>query len=159
VRTPADPGYGEFLEGLTYVCRYLAQMIARDGEGATKFIEVRVEGARTQNDARLAARSIAGSSLVKAAVYGKDANWGRILCALGYSGADFDPELVDMYLGDLQMMARGKALVFDEDEARAYLEGDEILAVVKLSQGGETAVAWGCDLTHDYVSINADYRS
>jgi glutamate N-acetyltransferase/amino-acid N-acetyltransferase len=159
LRDNRAPGYGEFVEGLTYVCRHLAMMIARDGEGATKLIEVRVEGARTRADARLAARSIAGSSLVKAAVYGKDANWGRILCALGYSGADFDPEIVDMYLGGLQMMAAGQALIFDEEKAKAYLEGDEILAVVKLHQGEETAVAWGCDLTHEYVSINADYRS
>lgn len=154
-----DSGYAEFLEGLIYVCRHLAQMIAKDGEGATKFIEVKVEGAKTRSDARLAAKSIAGSSLVKAAVYGKDANWGRILCALGYSGADFDPDIVDMYLGNIQMMDKGKALIFDEEKARAYLEGDEIVALVELHQGEEKAVAWGCDLTHDYVSINADYRS
>ena len=153
------PGYAEFARALTGICRHLAQMIAKDGEGATKFLTVRVEGVKTEADARLAAKTIAGSALVKAAIYGKDANWGRILCALGYSGADFDPALVDMYLGPVQMMDKGRALLFDEAAAAAYLAKDEILAVVCLNQGEETATAWGCDLTHAYVTINADYRS
>ena len=159
IRAVTDPGYEAFAEGLAYVCRQLAMLIAKDGEGATKFIEVTVEGAKSRKDARLAARAVAGSSLVKAAVYGKDANWGRILCAMGYSGADFDPDIVDLYLGGLQMMAQGKALIFDEAQALAYLEQEEIRVLAKLHQGGEQAVAWGCDLTHDYVTINGSYRT
>ena len=137
----------------------MAKQIAKDGEGATKFIEVTVEGAKRRADARVAAKTIAGSSLVKAAIYGKDANWGRVLCALGYSGADFDPDIVDMFFGDLQMMDQGRALVFDEQKALAYLENKEIRVVVNLHQGVESSTAWGCDLTHDYVTINGSYRS
>ena len=137
----------------------MAQLIAKDGEGATKFIEVIVEGAKTRADARIAAKAVAGSSLVKAAVYGKDANWGRVLCAMGYSGADFDPGIVDLYMGDVQMMAQGRALLFDEAEALAYLDRKEITFLAKLHQGTERAVAWGCDLTHDYVTINGSYRT
>jgi len=159
IRSAADPGYEAFAEGLVYICRDLAMKIAKDGEGATKFIEVTVEGAKSRKDARLAARAVAGSSLVKAAVYGKDANWGRILCAMGYSGADFDPDIVDLYMGELQMMAQGKALLFDEAKALVYLEHEEIRVLAKLHQGGEQAVAWGCDLTHDYVTINGSYRT
>ena len=159
IQSAGDPGYGSFLEGLLYVCRHLAQMIAKDGEGATKFFEVIVDGAKTRADARLAARSVAGSSLVKAAIYGKDANWGRILCAMGYSGADFDPDITDLYMGDLQMMEQGKALIFDEAKALAYLEGKEIRFLAKLHQGEGQAVAWGCDLTHEYVTINGSYRT
>jgi sugar/nucleoside kinase (ribokinase family) len=154
-----DPGYAAFAEGLIAVCRSLAQLIARDGEGATKFFEVAVEGAKTKKDARLAARSVAASSLVKAAIYGKDANWGRILCAMGYSGADFDPGIVDLYMGDMQMMEKGRALIFDEAAALDYLDNKEIRILAKLHQGDEQAVAWGCDLTHDYVTINGSYRT
>ena len=159
LREKTDPGYGAFKEGLMHVCRHLAQLIAKDGEGATKFIEVAVEGAKTRGDARLAARAVVSSSLVKAAIYGKDANWGRVLCAMGYSGADFDPGLVDLFLGDLQMMGEGRALIFDEAKALDYLDRKDIRIVAKLHQGQEGAVAWGCDLTHDYVTINASYRS
>jgi len=154
-----DPGYKEFVEALTYVCTDLAKKIAKDGEGATKFLTVRVEGAKSLEDARKAARTIAASSLVKAAVYGKDANWGRLICALGYSGIDFDPMKVDMYLGPIQMMEKGSSLVFSEEEAKKYFEEDDITAVIRLNEGIYEAEAWGCDLTHEYVSINADYRS
>lgn len=155
----SDAGYEDFAEAVTFVCRSLAKMIAKDGEGATKFLAVRVEGAATLEDARLAAKTIAGSSLVKAAIYGKDANWGRMICALGYSGARFNPAKVDMFLGPIQMMAQGSGLVFDEAAAKAYFENDEIQAVIQLHDGEYCAEAWGCDLTHEYVSINADYRS
>ena len=154
-----DPGYVGFVEGLIHVCRHLARLIAIDGEGATKFIEMNVEGAKTRKDARLAAKAVVGSSLVKAAIYGKDANWGRILCAMGYSGADFDPDAVDLYIGDVQMMDKGKALVFDEAAALVWLEKDEIPILAKLNGGEANATAWGCDLTHDYVTINGSYRS
>ena len=154
-----DEGYAAFAEGLVYVCGQLARKIAKDGEGATKFFEMVVEGAKTRKDARLAARSVAGSSLVKAAIYGKDANWGRILCAMGYSGADFDPDIVDLFLGDIQMMEQGRALLFDEEKALAYLDNAEIQILAQLHQGAVTAVAWGCDLTHDYVTINGSYRT
>ncbi|MCL2166503.1 MAG: bifunctional glutamate N-acetyltransferase/amino-acid acetyltransferase ArgJ [Clostridiales bacterium] len=154
-----DAGYAEFVEGLTYVCRHMAQLIAKDGEGATKFIEVVVEGAKTRKDARIAAKTVAGSSLVKAAIYGKDANWGRVLCAMGYSGAGFDPAIVDLYLGDIQMMEKGSALIFDEAKALDYLDNTDIRILAQLHQGEERAVAWGCDLTHDYVTINGSYRT
>lgn len=155
----SDEGFTQFAEAVTFVCRTLAKMIAKDGEGATKFLAVRVEGAATLEDARIAAKTIAGSSLVKAAIYGKDANWGRMICALGYSGAQFDPLKVDMFLGPIQMMAKGSGLIFDEAAAKKYFEHDEIQAVIQLHCGEFSAEAWGCDLTHDYVSINADYRS
>ena len=159
LKSSTDSGYTEFLEGLTCVCQCLAKMIAKDGEGASKVIEVKVEGAKTLTDARLAARAVVGSSLLKAAIYGKDANWGRILCAMGYSGADFDPDIVDLYIGDVRMMDRGKALLFDEEKALVWLEKDEVQILAKLNQGDGTATAWGCDLTHEYVTINGSYRS
>ena len=155
----ADPVYREFVEGLTFVCLHLARMIAKDGEGASKFIEIRVEGAKTKRDARAAAKAVVGSSLVKAAIYGKDANWGRILCAMGYSGADFDPDATDLYIGDVQMMEKGRALIFDEEKALMWLEKDEVHILAKLNQGDGQATAWGCDLTHEYVTINGSYRS
>ncbi|MDR1193880.1 MAG: bifunctional glutamate N-acetyltransferase/amino-acid acetyltransferase ArgJ [Peptococcaceae bacterium] len=159
LRDAGDPGYAAFVAGLTEVCRHLAQRIAKDGEGATKFLTVRVEGAKTERDARLAAKAVAGSSLVKTAIYGEDANWGRIICALGYSGADFDPNIVDMYLGELQVMRQGQGVAFDEAAAKAYLSGDEIVALARFHQGEAAAVAWGCDLTNDYIAVNANYRS
>ena len=159
IKSGADPDYAAFVEGLTYVCRHLARLIAKDGEGATRFIEIKVEGAKSHTDARLAAKAVAGSSLVKAAIYGKDANWGRILCAMGYSGADFDPDIVDLYIGDVQMMDNGAGLLFDEEKALAWLEKDEVHILAKLNQGDGQATAWGCDLTHEYVTINGSYRS
>lgn len=141
------------------VCRKLAQEIARDGEGASKFIEVNVSGARDLNDARLIAKSICGSSLVKTAVFGEDANWGRILAAAGYSGADFNPELVDVYLGSVMVAKNGQGVNFSETEAKAVLEKKDINIQVFFQEGEAKATAWGCDLTHDYVTINGDYRT
>ncbi|HHW41167.1 MAG TPA: bifunctional glutamate N-acetyltransferase/amino-acid acetyltransferase ArgJ [Syntrophomonadaceae bacterium] len=148
-----------FRDALFAVCRELAKMIARDGEGASKFLEVRVKGAACEEDGRTIARAVAGSSLVKAALFGEDANWGRILSAAGNAGVSFEPDKVDIYLGDLQVAARGTGLSFDEDRARSILEGREVIITLDLKQGDAEAVAWGCDLSFDYVRINAQYRT
>lgn len=154
-----EPSYLAFKEALREVCIQLAVLMARDGEGATKLMEVQVVGASTDNDARLAARSIAGSNLVKTALYGEDANWGRIICALGYSGAEFDPSRVDVYLGGLKVAENGGGRPFDEEEARKILQEKSVIIKVDLKQGERMAKAWGCDLSYDYVKINADYRT
>lgn len=152
-------GYEEFQQALNYINQTLAKMIARDGEGATRLIEVRVKNATDQKNARLIARSITGSNLTKAAVFGEDANWGRILAAAGYSGATFDPHLVDIYLGAEKMAENGMGLVFDEGRARQELQKETVAITVDLKSGNEEAVAWGCDLSYDYVKINAAYRT
>lgn len=151
--------YQVFSEALREVCIELAKMIARDGEGATKLMVVEVVNAAKPEDARKGARSIAGSSLVKAALFGEDANWGRVICALGYSGADFEPGRVDVYLGDLQVASEGCGLNFDEDKAAAILREKTITIRVDLKMGNAQATAWGCDLTYDYVKINGAYRT
>ncbi|MGQ5710213.1 bifunctional glutamate N-acetyltransferase/amino-acid acetyltransferase ArgJ [Desulforudis sp. DRI-14] len=156
---PGSAGYAVFQRALDEVCIRLAKAIARDGEGATTLLEVRVVGAPTARDARLAARAICSSNLVKAAVFGRDANWGRIVCAAGYSGARFDPDDFDVYLGDLPVAVGGRALVFDEARASAILAGDPVVVTVDFKQGDGSAVAWGCDLSYDYVKINASYRT
>ncbi len=148
-----------FSEALCEVCLSLAKMIAGDGEGATKLLEVKVINAPSLVDARKAARSVAGSSLVKAAIFGKDANWGRIVCALGYSGAEFEPDSVDVYLGELLVAQKGRGLDFNEAEARKILAKDEVLIIIDLKAGTFAGRAWGCDLSYEYVKINADYRS
>ena len=137
----------------------LAKMIARDGEGATCMIQVEVVNAASQSTAKTIARSITGSNLVKAAIFGEDANWGRILAAAGYSGAEFDPNQVDIYLGSVKTAANGIGLVFDEDAARLELQKDPVIIKVDIKAGYEAATAWGCDLTYDYVRINAAYRT
>ncbi len=151
--------YQIFKDALDYVNVSLAKMIARDGEGATRLIEVEVLNADSCDTARVIARSITSSNLTKAAVFGEDANWGRILAAAGYSGAEFDPELVDIYLGAEKMAENGMGLVFDEDRARQELKKDPVLIKVDLKSGTHGATAWGCDLTYEYVKINASYRS
>lgn len=148
-----------FREALLEVCTRLAVMIARDGEGATKLLEVKVINAPSEKDARLAARAVASSSLVKSAVFGKDANWGRILCAAGYSGADFNPEHVDIYIGEEQVAKDGGALNFSEERASEILSAEHVVILVDMKAGEYGATAWGCDLTYDYVKINADYRT
>jgi glutamate N-acetyltransferase/amino-acid N-acetyltransferase len=157
----SGPGleYQTFAEALTAVAVALAKKVARDGEGATRLIEVQVKGARTLNDARTAARAIAGSNLVKAAVFGRDANWGRIICAAGYSGALFDPSAVDIFLGAEQVAQDGAGLPFSEERAGRELAQDPALITVDFKEGDYSATAWGCDLTYDYVSINASYRT
>ena len=148
-----------FQEALDAVTTHLAREIARDGEGATKLIEVRVRGARDEHEARLAARAIASSNLLKAAVYGADPNWGRILCAAGYSGADVDERVADVTVGEIALMRRGEILKFDRKAASEAMRGAEVLIAVNLNLGDGDAVAWGCDLTEQYVKINAEYTT
>jgi len=137
----------------------LAKEIARDGEGATKLLEVSVEGARSEGEAATLARAVAGSSLVKAAVFGEDANWGRVLTALGYAGVPFDPAGVEIRFGDVPVFAGGEPVEHDPAEANATLSGDEVRVSARLAEGEHSATAWGCDLTHGYVEINGSYRS
>lgn len=151
--------YTLFREALAEVCACLAVAVARDGEGATKLIEVEVRNAETEVDARLAAKSVAASSLVKAAVFGKDANWGRVVCAAGYSGANFDPERIDVYLGDVQVARDGGSVRFSEERALEILGMDTVKFILDFKTGSCGATAWGCDLSYDYVRINADYRT
>lgn len=151
--------YQIFKDALDYVNISLAKMIARDGEGATRLIEVEVLNADSYDTARVIARSITSSNLTKAAVFGEDANWGRIMAAAGYSGAEFDPERVDIYLGAEKMAENGMGLSFDEDRARQELKKETVLIKVDLKSGSHQATAWGCDLTYDYVRINASYRT
>ena len=152
-----------FREGLFCVAETLAKKMAKDGEGATCLFACRVVHAASKEDAKRLARSVVSSTLTKAAVAGHDANWGRILCALGYSGAEFDPERVDLRIesagGSVQIATDGVDTGYSEEEATKVLKADEILALVDVKAGDFEAEAWGCDLTHDYVSINADYRS
>ncbi len=158
-----EPGYAEFKEALQQVAAALAKMIAHDGEGATKLLECHVDGAKTKEDARKAAKAVVGSSLVKAAFFGEDANWGRIACAVGYSGADMDPDKMDLWFenekGKIQLMAQGACLDLDEEKAAEILKEREINILIQLNSGAGNAIAWGCDLSYDYVKINADYRS
>ncbi len=154
-----DTAYRVFETSLVKVCRELAVQIARDGEGATKLLEVQVVNASTEKDAAIAARAVASSSLVKSAVFGRDANWGRIICAVGYSGADFDPGNVDIFIGDMQVAKDGGALDFDEEKGKKILSDEKVVFLIDFKAGGYSATAWGCDLTYDYVKINASYRT
>ena len=158
-----DENYKKFYEALYYIMEELSKKIAGDGEGCTCLFEVRVLNALTKEDAKTMAKSVVCSSLTKAAIYGHDANWGRILCAMGYSGAEFDPELVDIYFesacGRLQIVKDGRADDYSEEEATKILSEEHIIAICDCKQGTFNATAYGCDLTHEYVNINADYRS
>ena len=155
--------YDAFKEALHYVNERLAKNLVRDGEGATKFMEVNVTGAATETDAKTMAKSVVKSSLFKAAVFGEDANWGRVLCAMGYSGVKFDPQKVDIVFassaGEILLMDNGTPIVFDEDKAKTILSEKEIQINIKISEGNAKATAWGCDLSYEYVKINGDYRS
>ena len=155
--------YKTFAAALHYVNEYLAKRIAEDGEGATKLFTAEVVNAKTKASAKVLAKSIITSSLTKAAVYGNDANWGRILCALGYSGETFDPYKVDITITDgtdsLMLVENGMATDYSEEFATKILGGKEVTAIADMKDGDAKAVAWGCDLTYDYVKINADYRS
>lgn len=153
------PAFQEFCEALNQVCQSLARMIASDGEGATKLITVKVTGAATEADADLAARCIANSPLVKTAVAGHDANWGRIAAALGRSGAAFDQLKVDIDIMGMPVCRAGLAVGFDEEEALKRFEEPKIVLACNLHAGDAEAGVWTCDLTHEYISINADYRS
>jgi glutamate N-acetyltransferase/amino-acid N-acetyltransferase len=157
--TQSSPDLPAFEEAVEAVMRELAKEIARDGEGATKLVEVVVEGTETEGSAAALAKSVVGSSLVKAAVYGQDANWGRVLNAMGYSGVPFDPEGVQLYFGPVKVFAGGEPVEHDPAEANAALTGDEVVITARLSEGAASATAWGCDLTEEYVKINGSYRS
>lgn len=148
-----------FQEGLAQLTTTLARMIARDGEGAAKLVTVEVRGARAQRDAELAARAIANSPLVKTAIAGSDANWGRILCAAGYSGASFDPEKVDIRVNKILLCRKGVSAGFSERAAKKELDKKELTLSIDLHQGRAAARIWTCDLTHEYIDINASYRS
>lgn len=148
-----------FQAALTYVAAELAKAVARDGEGATKLIEVQVRGAASYADARKVARAVAASNLVKAAVYGADPNWGRILCAAGYSGAEVDQERADIAIGQVRLMKDGDILPFDKRAASGQLAGTDVFIYVDLHLGDGAATAWGCDLTEGYVDINAKYTT
>ncbi|AST91611.1 bifunctional glutamate N-acetyltransferase/amino-acid acetyltransferase ArgJ [Sutcliffiella cohnii] len=149
-----------FQSALKEVCQSLAKQIARDGEGATKLLEVEVKGAVIKEDAEKIAKSIVGSSLVKTAVYGCDANWGRIICAAGYSGATtIDPNNITVFIGPHKVVENGVPHPFSEEEATSYLANEKIQLTVDLNGGDKTATAWGCDLSYDYVRINASYRT
>ena len=155
--------YETFCEALYYVNEALAKMMAGDGEGATALFEVKVVHAASKEDAVILSKSVVTSSLTKAAIFGHDANWGRILCALGYSGVEFDPEQVDLYFesaaGKLMIIKDGVAVDYSEEEATKILSEKEVTAIADMKMGEACATAWGCDLTYDYIKINADYRS
>ncbi len=155
--------YNVFCENLTLLMTKLAEDIAKDGEGASKYMEVEVIGSPTQKAARAISKSVVSSSLFKAALFGGDANWGRVLCAVGYADADFQGENIDVEMeskGGKMLFCKGSAAIgFDEEKAAEILKEDEIKFIVNLNEGKESASAWGCDLTYEYVKINGEYRS
>ena len=155
--------YQKFCEALNYINTTLAKKIAGDGEGATALFEVKIIGAESKEQAVTLSKSVVTSSLTKAAIYGHDANWGRILCAMGYSGAQFDPEVVDIWLeskaGTIKIVENGIATDYSEETATKILSEEEVIAKMDIKEGNETATAFGCDLTYEYVKINGDYRS
>ena len=158
-----DENFEKFCEALHYINETLAKKIAEDGEGATRLFEVIVNGACTKQDAKILSKSVICSSLTKAAIFGKDANWGRILCALGYSDGNFVPEKTDVTIksdrGSVMLVKCGMAASYSEEVATEVLSAPSVTAVIDLHDGEFSATAWGCDLTFDYVTINADYRS
>ena len=158
-----DEGYEAFKAALDYVCRHLARAIAGDGEGASKLVTCKMMGARSEESAERLAKAVVGSALVKAAMFGSDANWGRVLCAMGYSKAPFRPEHVDVSFqsaaGSILVCQQGDGLAFDEELAKKVLSEKEVVIAVDLHEGEESAECWGCDLTYEYVKINGDYRT
>lgn len=161
--TKEGEDYKTFCEALHFIMLELSKKIAGDGEGCTCLFEATVIGAKDKNQARTIAKSVVCSSLTKAAVFGHDANWGRILCAMGYSGAQFDPEVVDIWLeskaGTIKIVENGIATDYSEETATKILSEEEVIAKMDIKEGNETATAFGCDLTYEYVKINGDYRS
>ena len=158
-----DEEYDAFKAALHHVCRTLSRGIAADGEGATKLITCSMMHARSEETAERLAKAVVGSSLVKAAMYGSDANWGRVLCAMGYSKAPFRPEYVDVTFkscaGEILVCKHGEQVLFDEEKAKEILVQKEVIIAVDLNEGEDSAECWGCDLTHEYISINGDYRT
>ncbi|MGM9923988.1 MAG: bifunctional glutamate N-acetyltransferase/amino-acid acetyltransferase ArgJ [Bacillus sp. (in: firmicutes)] len=157
--TPDHPDWDVFVGLLERTCEDLAKKIARDGEGATKLIEVQVEGAESVSAARALAKTVVGSSLVKTAIFGSDANWGRVIAAMGRAGVPFNPDQVSIYFGDIVVLEKSTPVAFSEEEAKAYLEQENIIVKAVLHEGEAKGTAWGCDLTYDYVKINGSYRS
>lgn len=157
--TPQHPDWDLFYTALKAVSEDLAKSIARDGEGATKLIEVEVQGAISDEEARKIAKTVVGSPLVKTAVFGCDANWGRIIAAVGYSGATVDPDKITIQIGGVTMVEQGEPIPFSEEQLIDILKQHEVKINVSLEQGSGHGYAWGCDLTYDYVQINASYRS
>lgn len=161
--TITSTDYAVFAAALTQVCKALARMIAKDGEGATKLLTIQALHMQTEADAKKAAKAVAASSLVKAAFFGEDANWGRIICAVGYSDASYEPKKVSIWLeskaGKEQVMAAGAPCPFSEERAAKILAADEITVIIDFADGECSATAWGCDLSYDYVKINGDYRT
>ncbi len=161
--TEQSADYDKFYEALKYIFTELSKKIAGDGEGCTCLFEAQVINAKTKAQAKVLAKSIITSNLTKAAIFGHDANWGRILCAMGYSGAEFEPENVDIYFeseaGKLKIVENGNATDYSEEVATQILSKNPVKAIADIKEGSESATAWGCDLTFDYVKINADYRS
>ncbi len=161
--TEKGPDYDAFLEALQTLCKGLAVKMASDGEGASHLITCTVRGAKDEQSAETVAKSVVGSSLTKAAIFGADANWGRVLCAMGYSGESFDPEGVDIAFesaaGRVEVCKKGRGLVFDEDLAKKILTEHDVVIDVKMSEGEGLCTCWGCDLTYEYVKINGDYRT
>jgi glutamate N-acetyltransferase / amino-acid N-acetyltransferase len=151
--------YQVFAGAVEGVARELAREIARDGEGATRLVEVVVVGAASEKKAAALAKSVVGSNLVKAAVFGEDANWGRVITAMGYSGVAFDPEGVDLWFGPIKVFSEGEPVPHEEAEANAALAGGEVRITARLSEGEASASAWGCDLSYEYVRINGSYRT
>ncbi len=154
-----DTNGAPFEEALQHVCEYLAKAVAADGEGATKLLEVLVTGARTEEDARIAARTVASSMLVKCAIHGADPNWGRVICAAGRSGALIEPHVISMTLCGVPVMSEGMPVLFDHVSLRSLLAEAHVSIGVHLALGDGCATAWGCDLSHDYVTINASYTT
>ena len=161
--TAEGEDYDVFVEALTAVCRGLSKMMAKDGEGATKLLTCKVTGAKTEKDAKGVAKSVICSSLLKAAMFGADANWGRVLCAIGYAGCDVDVHKVDVSFaskaGTIDVCKNGAGIDFSEEIAKTVLTEDEVEILVALNDGEGTAEAYGCDLTYEYVKINGDYRT
>ncbi len=155
----SDADLPVFQEALNLVMRELAKLIVKDGEGITKFIEVEVKGAKTFEDAKDAAMAIANSNLVKTAFFGEDANWGRIMAALGHSKAEINPETIDIYFNQVKVVKNSVAIDFNETEVARILKGKEIKVSVDLKSGDKEATVWTCDLSYDYVKINAAYRT
>ena len=161
--TAKGPDYDAFLEALQALCMELAKKMASDGEGAKHLITCTVTGAADEETAATAARSVISSTLTKAAIFGADANWGRVLCAMGYSGADFDPEKVDVHFtsaaGDIAVCEKGRGLDFDEELAKKILTEHDIEINITMGEGNAACTCWGCDITYDYIKINGDYRT
>jgi glutamate N-acetyltransferase/amino-acid N-acetyltransferase len=156
--TTGSPDYPVFAEAVEVVAQTLAKEIARDGEGATRLVEVVVEGAESEEVAAALAKSVVGSSLVKAAVFGEDANWGRVLTAMGYAGVPFDPDGLELWFGPIKVF-EGAPVPHEAAEANAALATGEVRITARLGEGGASATAWGCDLSYEYVRINGSYRT